>query len=192
MQTVILTGGASRRMGRDKALLPWGGTTFLQHLIGVYSVLGPVAVSVDRAGRFPFTGAQELVDTRPGMGPLNGIVSGFAETKADVLLLTGTDLPFGDPALALRLEALREGADACILQRGKKGIEPLFALYARPCRAAAEACLNAGRRSFFAMLDALTVRYVTPEELPEFDLESILRNVNTPEEYEAAFSASFR
>jgi len=183
MQTVILTGGKSRRMGEDKALLSYGGKSFLQHLIDTYSAIGPVAVAVDRAGRFPFTGARELVDRYPGMGPLNGIVSGFAETDAPALLLTGTDLPFGESALALRLEELRCGADACILQRGKKGMEPLFAIYARPCRDAAIQCLDAGRRSFFAMLETLRVRYVTPEELPGFDLERILSNINTPEEY---------
>ena len=124
-----------------------------------------------------------LLDRYPGMGPLNGIVSGFAETDAPALLLTGTDLPFGESALALRLEELRRGADACILQRGKKGMEPLFAIYARPCLDAAKQCLDAGRRSFFAMLETLRVRYVTPEELPGFDLERILSNINTPEEY---------
>ena len=189
MLTVILTGGESRRMGEDKAMLPWGGKTFLQHLIDTYASIGPVAVSVNRAGRFPFHGAQELVDCYPGMGPLNGLISGFRETDAPSLLLTGTDLPFGESALALRLEELRGGADACILQRGKKGIEPLFAVYARPCCAAAINCLNAGRRSFFAMLDGLSIRYVQPEELPEFDLDRILANINTPEEYRAALNA---
>ena len=52
MTTVILTGGGSRRMGSDKAMLPWQGKTMLQSLIDRYSVLGDVAVSVNRPGRF--------------------------------------------------------------------------------------------------------------------------------------------
>ena len=51
MLTVILTGGSSRRMGRDKALLPFGDGTLLQTLIDRYAALGPVGVSVDAAGR---------------------------------------------------------------------------------------------------------------------------------------------
>lgn len=184
MLTVILSGGGSRRMGRDKAMLPYGGKTLLQYLIDQYSAHGPVAVSVNEKGRFPFEGAVELVDRYPDLGPLNGIVSAFAETDADAIFLTATDLPYGDYALAEKLNALRGKADACILKRGKKGMEPLYAIYGRNCGEAAMDCLAAGQKSFFDLLERLNVRYVNPEEVAEFDLEHILTNVNTPEEFE--------
>ena len=187
MLTVILTGGASRRMGRDKALLPFGegGGTLLQCLIDRYAALGEVAVSVDRAGRFPFTGAVELPDAFPGQGPMNGVISALRQTEAEALLLTAVDLPYGDPALARRLLALSGEADVCLVRRGPKGIEPLFAVYKRGCLPVAEDCVRDGRRSIMALLDRVTVRYVTPEELPEFDLARIFTNVNTPEDYAA-------
>ncbi len=181
--TVILAGGASRRMGRDKALLPYQGTTLLQAQIDKYSVIGPVAVSVDRAGRFPFTGAAELPDLFPGQGPLNGLIAGFQNTEEESVFLTAVDLPHGDPALALRLEALRRGNDVCIIEGGAKGPEPLFAVYGRSCLPAAKTCMENGERSIRAMLRLLSVRAVTQEELPEFDLRHILKNVNTPEDY---------
>ena len=186
MLTVILTGGSSRRMGRDKALLPFGerGGTLLQCLIDRYGADGPVGVSVDRPGRFPFTGAMELIDAFPGAGPMNGIISGFRETEENAMLLTAVDLPYGDGMLAARLLELMGDADACLVRRGPKGIEPLFALYARACLPVAEDCLRQGRRSVMALLDRVQVRYVSPEELPGFDLERIFTNVNTPEEYE--------
>lgn len=184
MLTVILTGGASRRMGRDKAALPWGESTFLQSLIDKYAALGPVAVSVDTPGRFAFHGAAELVDAFPGQGPLNGLVSGFSRTGTEEIFLTGTDLPLGETALARALAEKRGGADACALRFGAKGVEPLFAVYGRGCLAAARAALEAGERSFLRMLRRVAVRYVAPEELPGFDLERILLNVNTPGDYE--------
>ena len=183
MLTVILTGGASRRMGRDKAMLPFGNETLLQTLIDRYSALGPVGVSVDRAGRFPFHGATELPDPFPGQGPMNGVVSGFRQTEATELLLTAVDLPYGDPALAQRLNTLRGGADVCVLRRGPKGFEPLFAVYGRRCQETAENCLAEGRRSMMALFDRVKVRCVTPEELPGFDLERICTNINTQEDY---------
>lgn len=184
MLTVILTGGASRRMGRDKALLPFGGDggTLLQCLIDRYAALGETAVSVDRAGRFPFTGALELPDAFPGQGPMNGVISGFRGTEAEALLLTAVDLPYGDPALARRLEKLAGDADVCLVRRGPKGIEPLFAVYRRACLPVAESCMAEGRRSIMALLDRVRVRYVAPEELEGFDLERIFVNLNTPED----------
>ena len=183
MLTVILTGGASRRMGRDKAMLPFGEGTLLQTLIDRYSACGPVGVSVDRPGRFPFCGAIELPDVFPGQGPMNGVVSGFRNTDAQCMLLTAVDLPFGAPSLAQKLDELRGGADACVMRRGPKGIAPLFAVYGKGCLPAAEQCLSEGRKSFLALLEKVTARYVDPEELPEFDLEHICMNVNTPEDY---------
>jgi len=184
MLTVILSGGGSRRMGRDKAMLPFEGKTLLQASIDKYLELGPVAVSVNEAGRFPFVNATELVDRWPDLGPLNGIISAFEETDAAEIFLTATDLPFGDPALVRRLSELRGDADACILKHGKKGIDPLFSVYGRGCYAAACACLAAGKKSFVDMLQGLNVRFVHSEELPEFDLDRVLTNVNTPEEFE--------
>ena len=192
MLTVILTGGESRRMGRDKALLPFGNATLLQTLIDRYAALGPVGVSVDRPGRFRFHGAFELTDAFPGQGPMNGIVSGFRGTDAEALLLTAVDLPYGDARLAEALAELRGGADASVLRRGPKGIEPLFAVYGRGCLAAAEDCLAAGRRSLLALYDRVTVRYVSPEELPAFDLHRIFTNVNTPEDYRNICKSSGR
>ena len=187
MLTVILTGGGSRRMGRDKAALPWAGGTMLQNLIDQYAAsLGPVAVSVNRSGRFAFTGAEELVDRYPDMGPLNGILSAFEESGEELVFLTATDLPFGDPALVRRLAELMGEADACVMRRGVKGVEPLFALYHRRCYDAAAKCLAAGRKSFFALFEEIKVRYVEEEELADFDLERILFNVNTPEEFKKA------
>ena len=183
MRTVILAGGGSRRMGQDKAMLPYGGTTLLQYMIDKYAVLGDVAVSVNAPGKYAFTGAAELPDQFPDQGPLNGLVTGFGDGTASELFLTAVDLPCGEPALVRRLALLRGDADACILRRGRKGIEPLFAVYGRRCGAAALACLSAGKRSVFDLLERLQVRYVAPEEVADFDLERLLTNVNTPEDY---------
>lgn len=172
-------------MGRDKAMLPIGGSTMLQYLIDKYSAaLGPVAVSVNSAGRFPFTGAVETVDRYPDMGPLNGVISAFADTEEDLVFMTGTDLPFGDPELVKKLEELMGQAEACVMRRGVKGFEPLFALYRRSCAKTADECLAAGEKSLRHFLDLLDVRYVEESELAEFDLERILMNINTAEEYE--------
>jgi molybdopterin-guanine dinucleotide biosynthesis protein A len=183
---VILAGGMSRRMGRDKAALPFGGETMLARLVRIYQpYFDLTAVSVNQAGRFDTYGALEVVDRRPGDGPMAGLEAAFLDTGADVVFLTGTDLPFGDPALARRLLDVRGDHDVCII-RSAKGLEPLFAVYAAPCLNAAQRCLDQGRRSMFQVLRQMDTLELTARDLPEFDLEHILRNVNDPEEYRRA------
>lgn len=180
---VILAGGMSRRMGRDKAALPFGEETMLSHLVNTYRpCFDMVAVSLNRAGRFDTAGALEVVDRRPGDGPMAGLEAAFLDTGADVIFLTGTDLPLGDPALALRLLELLDGYDACLI-RSAKGPEPLFAVYSRACMPAIQSALSEGRRAMSAMLARVRAREIPARELPQFDVERILTNVNDPEEY---------
>ena len=174
MLTVILTGGASRRMGRDKAMLPSGSTTMALMLAENYKALGPVALSVDRPGRFPAGNYRELADRYPGCGPLNGLVSAFLDTDEDVVFLTATDMPGGDTAAVRELMDALGTYDACIYER-----EPLFGVYRRSCLDTAQKCLQEGEYAFRKFL-----RRVNVNVLP-LRREEITENLNTPEEYEA-------
>jgi molybdopterin-guanine dinucleotide biosynthesis protein A len=158
----------------------------LARLVRIYQPCFDVtAVSVNRPGRFDTYGALEVVDRRPGDGPMAGLEAAFLDTGADVIFLTGTDLPFGDPALALRLLETRGEHDVCVI-RSAKGLEPLFAVYAAPCLKVAQRCLDQGRRSMFQVLRQVDTLELTAQDLPGFDLERVLRNVNDPEEYRRA------
>lgn len=183
---VILAGGASRRMGRDKAALPLGDGTFLSRLVSTYSPKFSVYVSVGQSGKFPTCGAGELVDVHPGCGPLAGLEAAFLQTDADAVFLTATDLPFGALALAIKLCGLLGDADACVIRRKDGRMEPTFAVYRRSCLATLQANLEAGRRSIQALLEQVRVNWVREADLSEFPLEELLQNVNTPEEYETA------
>lgn len=180
---VILAGGRSSRMGRDKASLPMEGKTFLGRLVAEYQQDFPVLVSVGKAGKFDTCGAGELVDLHPGQGPLAGLETAFAQTDADAVFLTATDLPFGTAALAKRLCQLLEHNDACIIQRQDGHAEVAFGVYHRRCQAPLREYLESGGRAVKGLLDRVQVRWVTEAELPEFPLERLLQNVNTPEEY---------
>lgn len=173
MITVILTGGKSSRMGRDKALLEVDGIPLALHLAERYSALGAVAFSVDRIGRFPVGRYMELVDKYPGQGPLNGLISAFEESEEDLVFLTATDMPAGTvEAVQCLLDSLGD-CDACIYEG-----EPLFGVYKRSCLAPALGHLQAGRRSFYGLLEDLHVC-----QLPKED-KNIFLNLNTPADYE--------
>ena len=175
---VILSGGQSRRMGRDKAGVMLTGRTLLNRMAAELAPLfGEVYVSVDRPGRYP--GYRELADLRPGQGPLAGLEAAFLRTGAEAVFLAAVDLPFAGASLAARILAEAGVADACVIRRRSGETEPLFALYRRGCLEPLTACLNEGRRAVKALLDRVDCRWLEEDDLPEFDLERALWNVNT-------------
>ena len=190
---LILAGGQSRRMGRDKASLPFGEATMLTALVRRFrETAHPTAVSVRTAGQFDTAGADEIVDLYPGQGPLAGLHAAFSATEAERIFLTGTDLPFLTVGLAeamLALAAESAETDCCVVQRADGKAEPLCGVYRRSCLPQLERCLREGRRSFKALFRGLRVRYVQEEELPGFDLAHQLDNLNTPEDYRRAVGA---
>lgn len=182
---VILSGGRSSRMGRDKAGLPLGGKTFLDRLTeGLTPLFDGVYVSVDRPGRYPER--RELPDLRPGQGPLAGLEAAFRRTQADGVFLAAVDLPFASPALAAKILERAGNGDACVIRRKDGQAEPLFALYRRGCLGPLTDCLDQGRRAVMALLDRVDCRWLTEEDLPEFPLEQALWNINTGEDYRRA------
>lgn len=187
MLTVILTGGKSSRMGRDKATLPYrsGDRCMRDELIHRYSLLGNVAVSVSHAGQYTGSAAIEIPDAFPGMGPINGIYSAFKMTDADVVFLTATDVVNGDTELVRYLENMLGCHDACVIRRKSGDLEPLFALYTRNCLAASESSLRAGRRSVRGVIDTVSTVFVEERDLcGNWNLDEVLLNINTPKDYE--------
>jgi len=110
----------------------------------------------------------------------------FTLTDARTVFLTAVDLPFADADLARRLVELRGNADVCIIRRGQGGREPTFAVYGRSCLPHITACLDAGERAFRAFFPLVEVRQVAEAELPGWDLDRVLLNVNRPEDYRRA------
>lgn len=180
---VILAGGMSRRMGRDKAALPFGSETMLSHLVNTYRPhFDLTAVSLNEAGRFDTAGAMEVVDRRPGDGPMAGLEAAFLDTGADVIFLTGTDLPLGDAQLAKYLVSRLGDYDVCLI-RSDKGPEPLFAVYSSACLPVIQQALSEGRRSMYHILKQVRTLEIPAQELPQFPVQRILTNVNDPQEY---------
>ena len=182
---VILAGGHSRRMGRDKAALPAGDGTLIEHLA---RRLAPVVDETIVAGgsmRPPIEGARFVPDHHPGLGPLAGVFAGLTAAGQPLVWVVGCDLPDVEPALGRLLLALAGDYDA-VVPRPEDQPEGVCALYVRELAPRIGALLDAGHRSIKSLLDRSTVRYVASDELRAVDpgLRSF-RNINTPADYEA-------
>ncbi len=186
--TVILTGGKSRRMGRDKGELPVGESTLLERMIDRWTgVFDAVAVSAGEGGRTLPAEVPALLDRHPGAGPMAGLEAALAELETDAVFLTAVDMPFGDAALARWMAERMGQADVCTIRRGDGRPEPLFALYRKSCLPVITRSLEEGRRSFVqGLFPFVAVEQIGEEELAAFDLERSLFNANSPEEWERA------
>jgi len=181
---VILAGGRSRRMGHDKATLPAGDETLIEHLA---RRLAPVVDETIVAGGSvdpPIEGARVVADRQPGLGPLAGMLAGFAAAKQRHVWVVGCDLPDVEPALGGLLLALAGDYEA-VVPRPDQEPEGVCALYIRELAPRIEALLESGQRSIKSLLDRSTVRYVASDELRGVDPQlRSFRNINTPADYE--------
>lgn len=182
---IVLAGGQSRRMGRDKALLPFGEDTLLGRVVRrVGGVCSRVIVVAREADAYP--GFEVALDRFPGCGPLAGLHAGLLEARTDLCVCVACDLPFLEPALLRLLLDRAEGYDAALPLLGGR-VEPLCSVYRRSVTAVAESLLRAGGGSMRDLLRRLRVRAVGEEELRMADPELLsFLNVNTPEDYRAA------
>jgi molybdopterin-guanine dinucleotide biosynthesis protein A len=182
---VVLAGGRSRRMGRDKALLPFAGQPLIAHIIAQVRILGDsILIGANDSGRFAFLGCPVIADQRPDEGPLMGLMSCLAASRHELNVVLSCDVPTIDVHLLRRMIVAAEGADAVVAVDAAGRPEPLFAVYRRSCAPVAEAILAAGGRRLTDLLERITVRRVP---LPEGDW---YRNLNTPDDYRAALAAA--
>ena len=179
---IILAGGQSRRMGRDKLRLTLSGEALLERAVRRFSAGFPaVRVSTGSPERYPELGEKRIFDRYPGAGPLAGLEAALRETGGDVFLVGG-DMPLASPEAAKKLIALCGEADACVLTDGDGRWEPLFGFYRQRILPEAEALLAEGKNSMAGLLKRINLREASLTELGE--TADLLRNLNNPEDYE--------
>ncbi len=179
---VILAGGQSRRMGRDKLRLTLSGEALLARAVRRFSAEFPtVRVSTGGPERYPELGDARIYDRYPGAGPLAGLQAALREPGGDVFLVGG-DMPLASPEAAKKLISLCGEADACVVTDAEGRWEPLFGFYRQRCLGEAEALLANGDNRMAGLLRRLNLREVTLAELGES--EDLLRNLNNPADYE--------
>ena len=182
---VILAGGSSRRMGRDKAALPAGDGTLIEHLARRLAPVVQETIIASGRGGPALAGATMVEDRYPGMGPLAGMHAGLLAARTPLVWVVGCDLPDADPALASLLCGLARHHDAAV-PRIEAEAQGVCAVYQRALAARIDALLQAGERRVSRLLAESNVRYVTAEELRTVDPElRSFRNLNTPADYQA-------
>jgi len=174
-------------MGRDKPWLELRGQAIIVRLIEVLRPLFPrLRIIANDPARFGALGLSVQPDIRPGCGALGGIESALATASFEAVFVAACDLPFLDAGFVRTLVGLLPGHDA-VVPWGKKGAEPLCAVYSARCRTTVTRALDRGELKVADFLSGLRVRRVEGDELARLDPDGLSRfNLNTPEDYQRA------
>ena len=186
---VVLCGGSSRRMGRDKVWLDCNGQTMLQLVVrAVDEAVAPVAVAAAPGQPLPDLPDHVTVlrDRRKRAGPLEGLLTALlwaTETGLDAVFVTGCDLPMIKPAVVrLVLDRLGDN-DVAICRLGSK-LQPLLAAYKTHLIGEVHALLAASRVSLMELVNRVKAATVDEADIRRVDPElQCLWNLNTPEQY---------
>ena len=185
---MILAGGQSLRMGREKLSLEVGGLSLIEH---VRNALSAPCQEVLVVGGEPVGLAEVryVSDERAGrQGPLAGIEAGLAASKYDHVFVAAGDMPFLSQRLVgYLLERLGRGGVTAVIPRHGRRSHPLCGAYARALLPRVSAALDGGARAVREFLEGTRgVEYVG-EELRRFgEPELLLMNVNSPGDLERA------
>jgi molybdopterin-guanine dinucleotide biosynthesis protein A len=161
---LVLCGGGSSRMGREKALIPVAGRPLVLHVAGLLDLAcEPVLLAPGRPGRLGPLGYPEVTDLVADSGPLGGIAAALAASPHPLMAVAAVDLPFASPAVYSLLAELHRGEDA-VVPRGDSGPEPLHAVYATSALPALRGAVGRRALSLMAVLSDLRVRWVDRDE----------------------------
>ena len=186
---IILAGGFSSRLGKDKALLQLASKPLIRHVLDSISnvveeklVIVSSKTQVENYSKIIGSKATICMDKGDVQSPLAGVLAGFEKACGEYSLVLPCDAPFLNKDILLLLFDLCIGKAAAIPRWPNRYMEPLHAVYRT--ESALEATRNAlaeGRLTMQSMVDKLRgVRYISTLVLQQLDPElRTFSNINT-------------
>jgi len=186
----ILAGGRSKRMGRDKAGLPWHGRPLLAHLLSLARSLSPEVYIAGPAARYASFGYPCLDDVQPSSGPLAGIAAVLEASRALRVLCLACDMPRLTPQL-LQFLTEQPGTHAWVVPESEPGrLQPLCAIYPRLLLPPVRLALQERRLGVEHALSGQPRRVVSAKELAAAGFTpDLFANLNDPLAYQYAIAS---
>lgn len=187
VEVVLLTGGASRRMGEDKASLIVDGLSMGDRMIHLLNEAGYVVTTI---GRRPLGESRFLQDREEFSGPLTALA--LFEPCAPTVMVLSCDMPLFDPAIIGVLGRLiGEDLDAILPRIGGR-LQPLVGLYRDSSWHSLRRLVESGERRLMAWVECLRVKNVSEAELKDAGIDLLtLRSANSPDELQEILAQSY-
>ncbi len=175
---IIMAGGDSRRMGRDKSMLPIDTKPMIQHICQQLTPwFDEILISSNDKSKYDFLNIPVIGDRVENQGPLMGIASAMEASKNDTNFVIANDMPNVDIPLMQRMLRDSSSFDGIVPRLGKSRYEPLFAVYTKKMLPIINDLLARGERKIDRTYDLCKIEYI------DLSGEKVLDNINTMQDY---------
>jgi molybdenum cofactor guanylyltransferase len=190
----VLAGGASRRFGRDKALVEFDGEPLIVRLVRILQAAtdAPVRIIGD-AAKYSQVGAECIADRWPGEGPLGGIITALEASNASTApdswsLIIGCDMPFLTSEWLQHIAERAAGSQAdVVVPESTHGPEPLCACWRESASPTLRHAFEGGVRRVTEAMKQLSMEVLDAADWKRFDnFDRLFWNMNTPADYQEA------
>lgn len=187
LSIVIQAGGESRRMGQDKALIPFLGRPLIERVRERIGWLAEeLIVTTNQPEKYGFLGAPLFTDLLPGHGALGGLYTALSVAQHSLVVVVACDMPFLNPELvSVEIDLLMFDPELDgVIPRTQGGLEPFHAVYRREsCLPLVKEALESGNLRVDAWFSRANLRILSPEEIAGYDPRMLsFWNVNTPDD----------
>ena len=186
----IQAGGESRRMGQDKALLPFLGATLIERVINRVAPLGDeILITTNPPQEYKYFKYPLFRDILPGTGALGGLFTALSVSRFPIVIVVACDMPFVNVDILRELiEKLQSSKVDVVIPKTTKGYEPFHAVYRREtCLPAIQSALETGERRLISWFSKVNITPMPESELLLHDPQRIaFRNLNTKEDFQNA------
>jgi molybdopterin-guanine dinucleotide biosynthesis protein A len=193
LAAVVLAGGRSSRMGRDKAALDFDGLPLLERTITELRTFFDPVLAVAGAEpvltpQFAQLGTTVVRDDAPFAGPVGAVARGLIAASADSAFVCACDLPFLTAGAALKICGVL-GAHEAVIPRVDGHLQPLFAAYSSACAEKLNAMAASGETRLWKIAECVDARILSEAELDRLGIPALtFFNVNTEEDYSKALA----
>jgi len=175
---IIMAGGDSARMGRDKSMLLIEGQPMIKHILSrLHPHFNQILISSNDISKYSFPGVEVIPDKVTGQGPLGGIASALKASANELNFVIACDIPQVDTVLMKMMLRDCRDFDAVVPRIGLSQYEPLFAVYKKDVLSAIEAALLSGNNRIIDALSPCRVKYIDLTDTEQ------LKNLNTMDDY---------
>lgn len=187
MTGIILTGGKSSRMGRNKAFLKINGDVIIERIVRLFKeIFDEVILVTNSPEEYRHLNTKIVADIYPKSGSLIGIYSGLYHASSQYAFAAACDMPFLKKGFIEYLIKQKDGYDI-VIPFSPDGQQPLHAVYSKSCLKPMEDAIRKGDLKIIDILPRLNVRRIATDEIIPFDPEfKSFFNVNTPSEFQKA------